>query len=284
MAALFIDRDNKEYSAEDVYESLISIGAHDCDALFIHSDIMLGRTPPGFKRAKYLEELEQVFLKLGVRSLIFPTFTYSFCNNEAYDVNVSKTSMGAFNEYMRKREGRYRTLDPLLSVSVPESLRERFENPGDNSLGQGSALDVLHNTDGVKFLFFGVRMGCCFTYLHYIEKMLDVKYRFDMPFEGKIIDHSGNCFSKTQYIHTACFGVKPADFYYFEDEMEEKGFLNKVRLGDSLAACISEKDAYREISDKIHGNINYFLEKPFTDADLEHRYTKGLDGSRVTHC
>lgn len=284
MAALFIDHDNNEYCAEDVFNLLKSIGAHDCDALFIHSDVMLGRTPPGFKRSKYLEELEDIFDQLDVGALIFPTFTYSFCNNEVYDVNNSKTSMGAFNEYMRKREGRYRTLDPLLSVSVPAAMKERFEQVSDHSLGKGSALDVIHNTDGVKFLFFGVRMGCCFTYLHYIEKMLDVKYRFDMPFVGSIIDHSGNCFEKTQYIHTACFGVKPADFYYFEDEMEEKGCLRKVRLGDKTAACISEKDAYREITCKISENINYFLEQPFTDADLEHRYTKGLDGSRITHC
>ena len=53
--------------------------------------------------------------------------------------------MGALNEYIRKLEGRYRTLDPLLSVSVPENLKASFANPGSNSLGENSAFDVIHS-------------------------------------------------------------------------------------------------------------------------------------------
>lgn len=284
MGALFIDVNDMKYGTEELFSALKEIGADDCSTLFIHSDITMGRFPAGTKRSILLSEICSVLDGIGVENIIVPAFTYSFCNGQDYDVQNSPTSMGALNEYIRKRTGRYRTLDPLLSLSVPEALKEKFLNIGDHSLGEKSGLDVLHKTDGVKFLFLGVRMGCCFTYVHYAEKMLDVPYRFDMPFSGKITDESGNEFEKTQYIHTACYGVKPADFYYFEDELENKGFLKKVRFADSQISCISEKDAYREIVSKISGNINYFLEKPFTDEDLVHKYTKGLDGSRITHC
>ena len=76
--------------------------------------------------------------------------------------------MGAFNEFIRKKEGRYRTLDPLLSLSVPDCLKGVFSAVGDHSLGEGSGLDLLHHMDGVKFLFFGARLGNCFTYVHYV--------------------------------------------------------------------------------------------------------------------
>ena len=284
MDTLFIDSDGREFGADDMTNVLKQVGAHDCDNLFIHSDIIFGKTPTGFNRKEYLSILLEVLEGLGVKNIIVPTFTYSFCNNEVYDVIKSKTSMGALNEYIRKQEGRYRSMDPLLSISVPMALKDNFSSVSDHSLGEGSGLDIVHHLGGVKFLFLGVPMGICFTYLHYIEKMLDVPYRFDLPFDGEMIDYDGKHINKTQYIHTACYGVKPKDFYHFEDYLYDIGKMKKERLGDKYVECITEEDAYEEIVKMINKDINYFLEQPFTEADLEHKYTKGLDGEKITHC
>lgn len=283
-STLFVDTDGNHYGAEDIYAALRNIGVQDCEALFIHSDIMFGNTVAGFNRRNYLNTIHQVFEDLKQDCLLVPTFTYSFCNNEDYNVKSSRTSMGAFNEYLRKKEGRYRTLDPLLSISVPLKWKNFFQDLGEHSLGADSGLDRIHQMDGVKILFFGARLGECFTYVHYVEKMVNVPYRFDMPFSGFIIDETGSRYKACQYMHTACYGVKPANYYYFEDYLEEKGFLKKQRLGNKYITCISEKDAYREIIKMLEKDINYFLEVPFKEEDLVHRYTKGLDGERITHC
>jgi len=284
MGELFVDQDGKHYGPEEVYFILKKIGIQNCEVLFIHSDIMFGRMGKGLKRNDYLNTLYSIFKDLKIKHLIIPTFTYSFCNHEDYNVKESPTSMGAFNEYLRKQKGRYRTLDPLLSLSVPIELKERFQILSEHSLGENSGLDIVHQTEGVNFLFFGVRLATCFTYVHYVEKMLNVPYRFDMPFTGNVIDESGKKTEVTQYMHTACYGVKPADYYYFEEYLEQKGFLNKERLGDKTVACISEKNAYKEIVKMIEKDINYFLEVPYTKSDLIHKYTNGINGERVTHC
>lgn len=285
MDTLFLDSDNNQYDAETVRQSLLEIGAADCEMLFIHADVMFGRPPTGFRRREYLATLYEIICSLGVRNIIVPTFTYSFCNHENYDVLNSKTSMGSFNEYIRKTAGRYRTLDPLLSVSVPENLRDRFSNLSEHSLGEGSALDVLHHMDGIKFLFFGAEMADCFTYVHYVEKMLEVPYRFDMPFEGSIILPDGSAVYRRQFIHTQCSGVTlPSKYTYFENEMEERGYLKKKRLADKYAACLSETDAYREIKEHIERNIHYFLETPFIESQLTKQYTYSTDNGRITHC
>lgn len=284
MPALFVDSQNHEYGQEDFYNVLKDTGSADCDTLFIHSDLSFGKIAENIKRDDLLSALYEVLIQLGVKNIIVPAFTYSFCNNETFDVNKSRTYMGALNEYIRKKDGRYRTLDPLLSVSVPNSLKNKFDKVSSHSLGEGSGLDLIHKMENVNFLFLGARLGNCFTYVHYVEKMLDVKYRFDMPFNGQIIDHEGKCTEKTQYIHTACYGVKPAEFYYFEDELEDRNLLKKIKLGDSFISSIKESDAFREISSKIKNNINYFLEEPFTSDDLIHIYKQGLDGHRITHC
>ncbi len=284
MGYLFEDQQGKRYDEDDVYQSLREVGAGDCETLFLHSDVMFGKVGKGFSRKEYLGSLYHVFERLDVKYLIVPTFSYSFCNKEDYDVLKSRTLMGAFNEFIRKKQDRYRTMDPLLSLSVPIGLKDRFSEVSSHSLGEGSGLDLLHHMDGVKFLFFGARLGNCFTYTHYVEKMRDVPYRFDMAFHGRIFDENGKMSERTQFIHTACGGVKAGDYYYFEDYLEEKGMLRKRKLGDRMVSCISEKDAFGAISQMLDHNIHYFLEAPFTERDLSHEYTMGLDGGKITHC
>ena len=285
MEKLFYDRDNKLYLKKDIYNILLEIGAADCETLFVHSDVMLGKPVEGFKRKEYLGTLYDILMQLRVKNLVIPTFTYSFCNNEDYDVANSKTSMGAFNEYIRKQEGRYRTDDPLLSVSVPEHLSYLFEHISCHSLGEGSALDIIHHMSDVKFLFFGAEMAECFTYVHYVEKILDVPYRFDMPFKGNIIYPNGSIEHREQIIHTQCYGVKvPSKYDYFEQEMQEKGYLKKHYIGDKYIGCISEKDAYREITSHIENDINYYLEIPFKESDLIHKYVYNTELGKITHC
>ena len=285
MEKLFYDSDSKLYTTDDIRRALVEIGAADSEVLFIHSDVMFGKPAEGFKRRAYLETLYEIVSSFGNKKMIVPTFTYSFCNRENYAVMDSKTSMGAFNEYVRKIGDRYRTDDPLLSISTPMELKFFFSDLGEHSLGLNSGLDRLHHMDGVKFLFLGAEMAECFTYVHYVEKILEVPYRFDMPFEGEIKYPDGTTKHRKQYIHTQCYGVKlPPKYDYFEEEMADKGYLKKVRIGDKYIGCISEKDAYREIKSHIENNIYYFLEKPFKEKDLIHKYTYNVQEGRITHC
>ncbi len=282
---LFRDGRGTIYTDQDIKNALISVGADECESLFIHSDVMFGAPIGGIKRNEFLGILFKTIEELKVKNIIVPTFTYSFPNGEDYDVINSKTSMGAFNEYIRKMNNRYRTEDPLLSVSVPNDLKRRFDHVSDHSLGEGSALDIIHHMKNVKFLFFGAEMGDCFTYVHYVEKMMDVPYRFDMSFEGNVIGENGEKKARKQTIHTQCYGaVLPSKYDYFENEMEEKGYLKKVKLADRYIACISENDAYREISNHILNNINYFLAQPFVKSQLQNKYTYSVANGRITHC
>lgn len=285
MSFVFRDSSGCDFGISDIERALRETGAHDCDTLFIHSDISFGQPVGAFRKREYLDDLYGIIDGLGVRNLIVPTFTYSFCNNEDYDIEKSKTSMGAFNEYVRKLGGRYRTDDPLLSVSVPDALKAAFSRSCENSLGRDSALDIIHGMGEVKFLFFGAEMAECFTYVHYVEKKLDVPYRFDMPFEGDVVYPDGRVIHRKQSIHTQCAGVRLLPKYsHFENEMEEKGYLRKKRIGDKYVACLSEKDAYREIKEHIGKDIYYFLSEPFSKEDLVHKYTYSTENGRITHC
>lgn len=282
---MFYDSDNNLYTAEDLARTLNDVGASDCQTLFIHSDIMFGALAKSVKPKELCSIFFDVLQKLNVQNIIVPTFTYSFCNHEDYDVVKSKTSMGVFNEFVRKMDGRYRTLDPLLSLSVPAHLKFLFDNVSDHSLGVGSGLDVLHHMGDVKFLFLGADIAGCFTYVHYVEKMMDVPYRFDMSFDGNIIDMDGNLLKRSQKIHTQCTGVKlPERYGHFEANLLEKRLLKQKRFGDKFISCLSEKDAYREIEQCISSNRFYFVEEPYILENLVHEYTYDWTKKRITHC
>ncbi len=284
MDNLFWDDEGNAYTEESVLQAMLDVGAAECETIFLHSDIMLGRIAEGFRKREYIASLARAVKKLGVRNIIVPTFTYSFCNGEDYDVCKSKTFMGVLNEHLRKEKERYRTDDPLLSLSVPIEMKDNFSRLKNHSLGIGSGLDVVHHLPDVKFLFLGARLYDCFTYLHYVEKVMDVPYRYDQPFTGKVIDENGNIAEKTQYIHTVCKGVKLSEDTRFEDYLTKHGFLKKVPLGNSFVSCISEEDAYREIVKAIEKDPMYFLAEPYRKENLKHEYTYDASAGRITHC
>ncbi|PWW08320.1 aminoglycoside N3'-acetyltransferase [Paenibacillus cellulosilyticus] len=281
---LFKDNNGVWYTTNDILNKLKQVGAHDCDILFVHTDVAFGALNPELKRKKYLGYLYEVLQQLNVGTLVFPSFTFSFCNKEVYDVNNSRTSMGALNEYIRNQPNVVRSLDPILSMIAVGDKANLFDNIGKSSLGINSAYDILHQQDNVKFLFMGAEIGECFTYIHYLEDVMRVPYRFDMHFNGTVIDAGGNNFDDEYILYAGCAGVKPACSYYFEDYLLEKGLLQKTHIGIKPITCISEEDAYREIRNKIETNVHYFLEQPYTEADLVHEYTKGKNGERIISC
>ncbi|MDP1510653.1 AAC(3) family N-acetyltransferase [Paenibacillus ottowii] len=281
---LFKDHNEVWYTGEDILNKLKEVGAHECDVLFVHTDVAFGIINPGLKRKQYLGCLYEILQELNVGTLVFPAFTFSFCNKEIYDVKNSRTFMGALNEYIRNQPGVVRSIDPILSMISAGDKANLFDHIGKNSLGINSAYDILHQQENVKFLFFGAEIGECFTYIHYVEDIMRVPYRFDMSFSGAIIDEEGNRFEDEYKLYAGCAGVKPACSYYFEDYLLENGLLQKTHMGNKPITCISEKDAYREIRKKIENDIHYFLEQPFTAEDLVHEYTKGKNGERIISC
>lgn len=68
-----------------------------------------------------------------------------------------------------------------------------------------------------------------------------------------------------------------------KQDLIEKGMLKVVSFGDAELACVSEKDIFQEVTNRIQNNPYSFV-MPYTDADLTKEYTFGRGGKRVTHC
>ena len=81
---LFSDTKGRVYTFDDVAKIMKNLGADKAKTLYVHTDIGFGK--PLLKRKDFIAKLYESILSLGVRTLVFPTYTFSFCNREIYDV------------------------------------------------------------------------------------------------------------------------------------------------------------------------------------------------------
>lgn len=261
---------NTSITKDDLKKALLLIGANDCEYLFIHSELSFGLPNAKLSKRDLLDHILDIFISLDVTNLIVPTFTFSFCNKEDFNLTSSKSPMGIFSEYFRKLPEATRTLDPLMSCAIIGKDYSLL-NIGKHSCGKNSIFDKLHHKKDAKFIFFGNRVCDCFTYSHYIEKMLEVPYRYDRAFDGNIIVNN------TLLRETFILPVRFANVEAFKDDTLNKTFdsfdaIKECRIGRTQIQIVDERTSYNILVQAIETNIDFMLEFPYPRDFLDSHY------------
>jgi len=264
-------RAREDVTTSDLLRGLESVGAADCQLLYLHSELSFGKPNPALGKTGLLEAVLETILELGVPTLVVPTFTFSFCNGVAYDAKQSRSKMGALNEYIRRLPQAERSNDPLMSSAVLGKDHQVVQNLGHHSIGEGCTFDKIRQLGNARFLFLGVGASKCFTYTHYVEERLHVPYRYDRPFTGTIIDGDRQI-EDTYQLYVRYHGVVPEPTGKFEDFLVQEGLMKKVTCGDNFISSIAEPIAYETIAGKIHDDANYFLGEPYPPERKDTRF------------
>lgn len=258
---LFLDKSGKWLTNIDLLDSLKSIEADKCETLFIHTSLSFGIPNPKIKKKELLGELLEVIKALNVRNICMPTYTFSFCNGKNYDPSKSVSRMGVLNEFFRKQDGVVRSLDPLMSVAMMGEDKELVENIGHSSCGNNSTYDKLRHRENVKFLFLGAKIGDCFTYMHYLEWLYGVDYRYERKFRGEVVV-DGKTTIEEYDLFCRYDGVTPnTNTYIYEQDMYDQGVAVNKDFGDSTISIVEEKAA----ADAYH---QYLIRDPHYFADF----------------
>lgn len=269
--------DKNNVRKDEMIEAIKSCGGTDCDVLYVHTDMTFGL--PLLKRNHLLSEIMEVFENLGVGTIIFPTFTFSFCNAEDFDVQRSKTSMGAINEFIRKSGHGQRTRDPLLSVYVLGQPLNLLDNPGKYSIGPNSTYDRLRQSGKeVKFLFFGAQMWNCFTYTHYVEAMVGVPYRYNRQFSGNIVS-DGVSTPAEAWLYSTYSNCRLSSEAVIYNHMRQMGSIYEKPLGNATLCCLREKDAWDSITALLDKDIYCLTDGTFDEASKDDTYNPS--GERI---
>lgn len=272
---LFQDRNKKWVTYSDFVQAMMDVKADDCDVLLVHTDLSFGLPTREFKRKELMEILYDAICELGVKTLVFPTFTFSYGNYEDFDVKNTKSKMGMLNEYVRKLPESVRSEDPLMSVCVVGENKALAKVSGNKSLGEGSFFDRLHQTKNARIMFFGAQLPQCHTHMHYVEEKLRVPYRYDMEFEGNIIDANGVSRPDKHILYVKYRDVLPCVPPSFEQELINEGLFNKKEVGNSSIACFTEQAAYGKAVEWLTRDVNCFLAEPYDTKPLVKEYSYG---------
>jgi aminoglycoside 3-N-acetyltransferase len=247
--------------------ALDQVRAADCQVLYMHTGMTFGMPSPDLSRQAILECLHELVLRLQIPSVCLPSFTFSFCNGEDFDVQRSRCRMGAFNEYIRRQPGTMRSGDPLMSTLLVGKDLDLVTRLGKNSVGEGSTFHKLHlRGRDVRFLFFGTTASECFTYTHYAEERLGVPYRYRRAFRGKISDR-GHTWEDEYQLYVRYYGVVPATDRKLEQTLYAQGQLRRVACGDGFISCVSEPDAYATICDQLRADIHAYIAQDPMDGN-----------------
>lgn len=268
---LLFKADHEIISEYSFSTALRDVNANECEILYVHTGMTFGL--PLLDRRTLLESLYKTIMDLGVKTVIFPSFTFSFCNNRDFFVEKSSSKMGALNEFVRKNKLGVRSSDPLLSVVICGESYGIETQLSHYSLGKGSTYDILHNCGKkINFLFLGAVMWECFTYTHYIESMHNSPYRYNRKFTGNIIKSDNQIIPFESYLFTTYGNVKLKTEPLIYKEMCSKGIILERKLGNSVVQCFSEKDAYATITGLLNNNPYYLIDGSFKLEETNKTY------------
>lgn len=275
---LFYDQAGKPVTDTDFRNALESLRAYDCEVLYIHTGLNFGIPDPSLARQALLNSLLKIIYDLNVPTICMPTYTFSFCNGRDFDRQTSKSRMGAINEHFRIQPDVLRSGDPLMSVAIRGKDVSIIEEVGVESCGRNSSFDIIRRKANVKFLFLGPKIGDCFTYMHYLEWLYGVDYRYDRSFRGKVIKN-GNPVDEESILFVRYNGIEPNNgSYKYEDEMYRRGLALRLPLGNAAVSIVGERDAAACYKEFLEKDPYFFVDKGplFEKKDKTFNLTKEM--------
>ena len=249
--------DGKVISTNDLYDCLRQAGVRTGDIICVHSHLMsFGK--PLLKRQEFMQCIIDVLTDaIGeTGTLIMPTFTYSFCDNEVYDVDHSPSKVGILTEYYRKHGNVKRTWHPIFSFAVGRNRQEEYLDVGPDALSLDSVYGKMIRDNG-KIVMLGGNYGYTFYYL--AEEHVNVSHRYIKIFSGTVIN------AGKEYPTSVPYFVRKLEIKSDLDEKKlsrfllETGCQRQVEFAKGTIAVVDCKDAYFKICDALRINERRFL-------------------------
>jgi aminoglycoside 3-N-acetyltransferase len=252
-------------SAAELTHAMRDAGVRAGDVLFAHAGMQSALRVEGASRTEKMDTvLDAMRDAVGPDGVvILPTFTYSFCRGEDFDVDGSPSTVGMLTERARLRPGARRTAEPIFSVAIdgrlPAAWERRLFTPGDvDCFGEESVFAFLHAADA-RLLFFGVGFGFC-TYLYLVEQRLRVPYRYAKPFSGDIVQNGVRTPATASYHVRDLDSGAENDFEPLGAELLRRGLAAERRIekGPRLLCC-GARDAHDVAVEKVREHPGYLL-------------------------
>jgi len=253
-----------DYSYEDIVKCLKNVGLKNGDKIFIHSNIgFFGKLKDANDSSKYYENFKTAIFEIigSEGTLVVPTFTYSFMNDEIFDIEKSPTACGIFSEMVRKDTNGIRSNDPNFSVSAIGMDSNFFtDNLPNHSFDLNSFWDRFLQKNG-KICNFNFDSGS--TFFHFVEKTLNVSYRYDKKFSGKVITNQK--IRDVAWFHFVFDHEKKhhwPNFDKFSKKTKDLDLVKTANLGKGQITCIPARETFDLIKNELKNDPSFLIDGP----------------------
>jgi aminoglycoside 3-N-acetyltransferase len=234
---------NAHYTLGDLVRALVEAGIQRGDLVLTHVGLGMLGYPDGEPTETRAAELvsrafEQVLGPEG--TLVVPTYSYTYTKrDQIYDPATTPSDVGFFTNWFREQPGVERSVDPLFSVAARGPLAETLiSNLPRESFGRDSIYDRLRNLNATLCnLGVGFRYA---TFVHHVEQMLCVPYRYPKNFTGR------SRIGDEVVEQTWLYNVRPLDIENaypdlrrLEADADVTGIIRRARVGLGEVTAVS---------------------------------------------
>ncbi len=210
-------------------------------------------------------------------TILVPTYTFSFCRGEVFDVQNSPSVKGPwsptteFLEYFRQLPGAIRSADPIHSVAgIGPQAAEILSNVPPTCFGKDSVPDRLKRV-GAKICAIGVRLQEA-NFQHHVEETLGVPFRFRKLFTGYIKDNGAT--QKKGWIYNV--GILASngrvDGHRLEESARETGICRAATVGRGELLGVDSRKLFEFTSQALTKDPWFTAQGPGDDpVELERR-------------
>lgn len=200
--------------------------------------------------------IDKLIEKLGKEgTLLIQTFDWRFCNGKKFDILKSKSQTSFLGNTALKRDDFIRTQHPIYSFAVTGKYKDELASL--NNIGafdKDSPFSYIY-TKKAKMMIIDIPLQNSFTFVHHVEDIEQVNYRYNKSFTSKYIDGKGIENNKTYDMYVR--DIKNNVLTYFqplEELLIENNAMDIYTVEELVIRDIDLHKAYHIIEDDIRNN------------------------------
>jgi aminopeptidase-like protein/aminoglycoside N3'-acetyltransferase len=262
-----------DYTPAMLQDALAQVGIQAGDVLFCHVCFENWGHPQGCATPAEAHAMLLAALRAAVGpagTLFVPTFTFSACRREPFDVQQTPTSGGpwstsaGFLEYVRQQPGAVRSADPIHSVVGlgPQAPPLLADLPL-TCFGPASVQQRIRQAGG-KICMLGIGLYEA-SLIHHAETLAGVPFRYKKLFPSLIADR-GNL-RREGWIYDVRIQVPNADLdqQRVEQQARNEGICQVAAVGREFIRCAPAQPLFDLLLEHLSCDPWYTVQGPAGD-------------------
>ena len=203
---------------------------------------------------------------LGLGTLVVSTACDSLCNTDTpFDIKQTPSERGVLPEFIRRQPSAVRSRHPFMSYTAIGSDADFIcKDVSRHSFGLESPKDRMLRRDAM-YLSIGLEPRWTCTYVHHMEMLMGVPYRYTKEFSHPVVQEDGRVARELFYMFVWYRGVdleRDVNVKIFNHYRQSGYPLAKASLGDGAVYGYRCADFCESTATFLKDDIYGWLSRP----------------------